>query len=133
MLFVPRKFAGNSETYTHHNKTKEKTTTYTQINWRYIQHEPVPPVPINTTGSFKRLALSYQTKNFEFQPNPTKQNKRKKFISPRQNNNNNNPFFTLTNTYKTILLFFNAQNKTKPKGKKKFLPTKEKNYLHSLQ
>lgn len=102
MLFVPRKLAGKPETYTHHNKTKEKTTMYTQISWRYIQHQPVPPpVPLNTTGSFKRLALSYQTKNFEFQPNPTKQNKRKKFISPRQNNNN--PFFTLTNTYKTIL------------------------------
>ena len=88
MLFVPRKFGKFRDVHTP-QQDKRKTTTYTQISWRYIQHQPVPPpVPINTTGSFKRLALSYQTKNFEnpIQPNETEQ--KKKFISPRQNNNN---------------------------------------------
>lgn len=91
---MPRKFAGKSETYTHHNKTKEKTTTYTQISWRYIQHQPVPPpVPINTTGSFKRLALSYQTKNFEnpIQPNETEQKKKIYFTTTKQQQQQ--PFF----------------------------------------
>lgn len=126
MLFVPRKLAGKSETYTHHNKTKEKTATYTQISWRYIQHQPVPPpVPINTTGSFKRLALSYQTKNFEnpIQPNETEQKKKIYFTTTKQQQ----PFFYFDKYLQNYsFCFLTPKIKLNRKGKKNSFLQKKK-------
>ena len=88
-----------------------------------------PPVPINTTGSFKRLALSYQTKNFEnpIQPNETEQKKKIYFTTTKQQQ----PFFYFDKYLQNYsFCFLTPKIKLNRKGKK--IPSYKRKKLSSF-
>lgn len=89
-----------------------------------------PPVPINTTGCFKRLALSYQTKNFEnpIQPNETEQKKKIYFTTTKQQQQ---PFFYFDKYLQNYSFCF-LTPKIKPNRKGKKIPSYKRKKLSSF-